>query len=120
MKPIIIYNCLFTRLMKLDGIVLFPFVLISTKEEETLPSVIKHELTHVRQIYREGFFSFYFQYVCMMMKNISYFYSTDSLFSNNSFEDEAYEIENEPLNEKDKLLSNWKGPDYDDDFHKNK
>ena len=119
MKPILIYNCLFTQIMKLDGLVLFPFVLISTKEEETLPSVIKHELTHVRQIYREGFFSFYFQYVCMMMKNISYF-TTYSLFSNNSFEDEAYNIENEPLNKEDKLLSNWKGSDHDDNFYKNK
>lgn len=119
MKPILIYNCLFTKIMKLDGLVLFPFVLISTKEEETLPSVIKHELTHVRQIYREGFFSFYFQYIYMMMKN-SFYFNSDSLFRNNSFEDEAYDIENEPLNNEDKLLSNWKGLDHDDDFYKNK
>ena len=119
MKPIIIYNCLFTQLMDLDGLVLFPFILISTKEEETLPSVMKHELTHVRQIYREGFFSFYFQYGYMMMKN-SFYCTNDSLFSNNSFEDEAYEIEDEPLTQEDKLLSNWKGPDHDDDFYKTK
>ena len=117
MKPIIIYNCLLTQIIELDGIVLFPFVLISTKEDETLPSVIKHELTHVRQIYREGFFSFYYQYLCLIIKNKLY-YTSNSLFSNNFFEDEAYEIENEPLTEEDKLLSNWKGPSHDNNFYK--
>ena len=65
------------------------------------------------------------QYTNTCYKNIKkkigdIYFTTYSLFSNNSFEDEAYNIENEPLNKEDKLLSNWKGSDHDDNFYKNK
>jgi len=84
----VIYNSYITRLLNLDGLVLYPFVLVSTSNDETLPSILKHEVTHVHQIERDGFCKFYFQY-CMYMCVDSY--------KNNIYEQEAFADENMAL-----------------------
>lgn len=84
----VIYNSYLTRLLNLDGLVLYPFVLVSTSNDETLPSILKHEVTHVHQIERDGFCKFYFQY-CMHMCVDSY--------TNNIYEQEAFKNENSAL-----------------------
>ena len=60
MKPYMIYNSRLLHCLNLDGLVIYPFVFIATKKEETLPSVIKHEMVHVKQVKREGFCLFYY------------------------------------------------------------
>lgn len=61
MKIKLIRNSLIAKLLKVDGIVLFPFILCSAKR----PSVktINHELIHILQVKRDGFFYFYFTYL---------------------------------------------------------
>ena len=86
----VIYNSYITRFLNLDGLVLYPFVLLSTSNDETLPSILKHEVTHVHQIERDGFCKFYFQY-CMHMCVDSY--------TNNIYEQEAFKNENSALRE---------------------
>lgn len=109
MKPIIIYESKITNYLNMDGLVLFPFVLISEKEEDTLPSVLKHELTHVKQIYRDGFCGFYTRYFCSVVKSLMSGKDIVHALSSNDYEQEAYELENTDLDDEDIRISGWKG-----------
>jgi len=93
----VIYNSYITRLLNLDGLVLYPFVLLSTSIDETLPSILKHEVTHVHQIEREGFCKFYFHY-CKKMCFDSYI--------NNIYEQEAFSNETVALTQSEIKLLN--------------
>ena len=93
----VIYNSYITRFLNLDGLVLYPFVLLSTSNDETLPSILKHEVTHVHQVKREGFCKFYLQY-CKNMWFDSYI--------NNIYEQEAFEKENRALTQSEIKLLN--------------
>ena len=92
MFTIVVYNSLIIKLLSFEGLVLYPFVLLSASQNEILPSVLKHEITHVYQIEREGICNFYCKYL-RYMKNDSY--------ENNPFEQEAYFDENKPLTRND-------------------
>ena len=96
-KVKVIYNSYITRLLNLDGLVLYPFVLISTTNDETLPSILKHEVTHVHQIERDGFCKFYFWYFTYML--------IDS-YTNNIYEQEAFSNENNALTQNELELLN--------------
>lgn len=93
----VIYNSYITWLLNLDGLVLYPFILVSTSNEDTLPSILKHEVTHVHQIEREGFCKFYFHY-CILTWTDSYI--------NNKYEQEAYSNENIALTQAELELLN--------------
>ena len=108
MKPIIIYESSICKYLNFDGLVLYPFILINTKENETLPSTIKHEITHIRQIYSYGIFNFYFKYGVSIFKNILNG-NIENIFISNEFEEEAYNIEMVKLTKKDIELAEWKG-----------
>jgi hypothetical protein len=88
----VVYESSLMRWLQLDGMVLYPFILISTSKEETLPSTLKHEVTHVRQIERDGVFKFYCNY-CVYMCNDCY--------TNNKYEQEAYATESAALSQND-------------------
>lgn len=45
------------------AIVVYPFVLFSEAQDEVHPDIMRHELVHVGQINRDGWFPFYFRYV---------------------------------------------------------
>ena len=96
-KVKVIYNSYITQLLNLDGLVLYPFVLLSTSIDETLPSILKHEVTHVHQIEREGFCKFYFHY-CKNMWFDSY--------TNNIYEQEAFSNETIALTQSEIELLN--------------
>lgn len=61
MKIRLIRNSSLARLIKVDGIVLYPFIFCAAKR----PSVktINHELIHILQVKRDGFIRFYFTYL---------------------------------------------------------
>ena len=106
----VIYNSYITRLLNLDGLVLYPFVLVSTPNDETLPSILKHEVTHVHQIERDGFCKFYFRYFTHML--------IDS-YKNNIYEQEAFSNENNALTQTEIELLNLSPtfPKTDDAMH---
>lgn len=60
MKIRVVRNSTLAKILRVEGIVLFPFIFFSSN----VPSVkiINHELIHILQIKREGFFKFYFNY----------------------------------------------------------
>lgn len=93
----VVYDSSLMRWLQLDGLVLYPFVLMSTSKEDTLPSTLKHEITHVRQIERDGCCNFYCNY-CIYMCNDCY--------ANNKYEQEAYSTESTALTQADLELLN--------------
>ena len=56
MRPIIIYNSIITKYLRLDGLILYPFILISEKKENTSIITLKHEFIHIEQIKKYGVF----------------------------------------------------------------
>ena len=94
-----IFNSSFTKFFNLDGIVLYPFVFISTSKENTPSQIIKHELIHVMQIRRENSpFLFYLKYMYFIICSLIF---TQGVLYNayymNKYEVEAYENEDKPL-----------------------
>lgn len=84
----VLYTSWIPRLLSLDGLVLYPFILLSTSYHDTLPSTFKHEMMHVNQIERDGWCRFYCQY-CL--------YTCMYGYENNNYEIEAYSVENTAL-----------------------
>lgn len=61
MPLIIIKNSKLARALKVDGIVLYPFIMFSSPIPNQI--LINHELVHVDQIKRVGVLRFYFTYL---------------------------------------------------------
>ena len=106
MKPIIIYNSKITHYFKIDGLVLYPFILISENKENTSLTTLKHEFIHIEQIKRYGIFQFYYQYLKYIFKIYNETDDISRAFIENEFEEEAYNRENEPLTKEERLLLN--------------
>jgi hypothetical protein len=119
MKPIIIYESKIARYFDIDGLVLYPFVLINESEDNAMPSTIKHELTHVRQVERDGFCQFYSKYFGHMFRHLLKG-DVEGAFTEHEYEKEAYGIEMVALNEDDIIMSNWKGSKTDKEQYKRK
>lgn len=54
---------------------------------------LRHELTHVRQIARVGFFTFYWRWICEYLANRRSGMSSDEAYRHISFEEEAFREE---------------------------
>ena len=120
MNPVVVFNSSFTKFFELDGIVLYPFVLISETRENTMPSTLKHELMHVKQVQREGFLGFYCKYASYIANTLWETGDLQKAFIENEFEDEAYGIEMVSLDSDDLLLSGWDGARSDAEYKRNK
>jgi hypothetical protein len=96
-----VYDSSFTQFFKLEGIVLWPFVFISKPKAEVSPRILKHELTHVDQVRREGPLRFYTKYVYYIWASRNEYGNFSNAFFYNEYEDEAYENEKNPLTEEE-------------------
>jgi hypothetical protein len=77
------------------GKVLYPFVLFKQAQDEVTDVLFRHEMEHVYQVKREGWFGFYLKYLWV---NIRHGYAS------NPFEIEANERENDPLTDEERKL----------------
>jgi hypothetical protein len=93
LKITLVKNSKFARLLKVDGIVLFPFIFFS----ETRPSIktINHELIHILQVRREGSIRFYFNYLKEYWQFRLKGYSHTESYLAISYEVEAYGHQND-------------------------
>src|SRR3990172_10904692 len=102
----IIYNHWYPKKFGLGAITLYPYILIADKKEDLSPTILKHELIHVEQIRRHGYW-FYATYILKIFKNLTSqclnggdCYTSRCFWDayyDNSFELEAYEREGEPF-----------------------
>jgi len=104
-----IFDSSFTKFFKLEGIVLYPFVFISMPKDKVSPKILKHELTHVEQVRREGPLKFYTKYLYYIYKSRQQNGNFLSAFLYNEYEDEAYENETNPLTDDEIRETEWKG-----------
>lgn len=93
MKIKLVKNSKFARIIKVDGIVVFPFIFFA--EARPGVKIINHELIHILQVRREGFIRFYFNYLKEYAQfRLKGFNHAESYLSI-SYEIEAYEHQND-------------------------
>jgi hypothetical protein len=84
-----------------NGKVLYPFVLFAVPKAQVSDRLFRHELQHVYQVWRMGWFGFYLGYLWHGIRHG---------YRNHPFEVEANERENDPLTDREKQLkrdSKW-------------
>jgi hypothetical protein len=116
----IVYDSHLAEHLGVDGIVLYPFILIAKKQCDAQPSLLKHELTHVHQLKRHGFCVFYAKYFYYIIQNLLKSGNFNTAFIENEFEYEAYGIENEPLTDDEIIEIGRDMPRTDKEWFKNK
>ena len=80
------------RLIGVDAIVLYPYVLFTGAKEGIAPLLLKHEMIHVRQVRREGWAGFYARYLKEYFSLRLKGKNRNEAYRNISFEQEAYEL----------------------------
>ena len=82
---------------KYRGKVLYPFVLFSQAQEDVTDQLFRHELEHVYQIRRNGWFCFYLKYVLLAIR-----YG----YEKHPFELEAEARQDDPLTDEEREIKN--------------
>lgn len=82
--------CYSSRLIrkKYAAWVLYPFIFIRDAKEDCSDRLFRHEMEHVYQVMRDGWWTFYIKYLYRLAKHG---------YMDNPYEVEARERENEPL-----------------------
>ncbi len=88
MKPNFIHPSFLARFLRVNAIVLYPFIFFAEKNPSS--ELINHELIHVDQIRRHGFMGFYFLYLKEYLSHRKNGQGHDEAYRNISFEKEAY------------------------------
>jgi hypothetical protein len=87
---VILYNSKLAKLLKVDGITLFPFIFIANKKGNSLEWRINHEKVHLRQQLKWLIIPFYvvylFEYAIGRFKGLNH----NQAYRNISFEKEAW------------------------------
>lgn len=84
-----IKNSRLAKLLRVNGIVLYPFIFFAPKDPN--PILVNHELIHVAQIKRLGVIKFYTRYLLEYLKARRAGLSHDRAYRAISFEREAYD-----------------------------
>jgi hypothetical protein len=92
---ILVKDSYFAKILKVDGIVLYPFVFFSAANPNQI--LINHEMIHVEQIKECGVVKFYmsylWQYISFRFKGSGHYQAYMSI----SFEKEAYKNQTKDL-----------------------
>lgn len=77
-------------LLKVDGMALFPFILVRKADHQTNPSLINHEKIHLVQQLELLIIPFYLLYLANYVINLGRYRNHDRAYRNIVFEKEAY------------------------------
>jgi hypothetical protein len=93
------------RILGIGAITLYPYILISSRSIVTPSALLKHEMEHVHQVRRDGWFRFYARYLAEYFKNLLLYRSHNKAYFNISYEVEARAAESMSLTaaEKDEV-----------------
>lgn len=83
-----IYNSFIPKVLKVDGITIYPFIFFASKDPSD--TLVRHEMVHVEQIKYYGWLRFYASY---LIEYLSYRVRGDSknvAYNKISYEVEAY------------------------------
>lgn len=90
-----VYNFLPFRWSWIGGMVIYPFMLFKRPKEEVSDRLFRHELEHVYQVRREGWFKFYLTYLWESIRRG---------YKSNKYEVAANAVENTPLTAEERKL----------------
>jgi hypothetical protein len=90
-----VYNFLPLRKSWIGGITIYPFIFFKRKREEITDRLFRHEMEHIYQVERLGWFKFYLTY---LWQNIRVGYKR------NKYELEAESVEMLPLSPKERAI----------------
>ncbi len=90
------YPVIVASFLKVDGITLFPFIFIRTKELLNDKSLIRHEQIHLRQQLELLILPFYLFYLINYLYNLWKLKNRTSAYHFIIFEKEAYRYEHDP------------------------
>lgn len=79
------------------GVVLYPWMLFKGEPSQVPDYLFRHELQHVYQIQRDGFFKFYFKYLWYLLRHG---------YLDNPYEVEAFAVQHDPLTDEEQVLVN--------------
>lgn len=85
----IVRNSRLARILRVNGIVLYPFVFLAPKDPDVY--LLNHELIHLAQIKRVGVLRFYVTYLREYLRFRKQRMGHDEAYRSISFEREAYE-----------------------------
>ncbi len=88
-----VFNSKIPKLIKMEAITLYPFILYRAKQWETSPKTVCHELIHCAQINQLGVLRFYISYGLEYLKGRLKGMSHYDAYMNISFEKEAYSMQ---------------------------
>lgn len=94
------YNHWIPRLLQVEGIVLFPFMLFANDHDYYIhdePRIMRHELRHVYQIRVEGVLTFYIKYLINYLRNLVTYRNHFNAYWNIWFEIDARSAESKIL-----------------------
>ena len=96
MKIRVVYRFLPFRYWNwIGGMVIYPFMLFKRSKEEITDRLFRHELEHVYQVERLGWFKFYLTYI---------WHNVKAGYRNNPYEIEADARANDPLTDEERKL----------------
>lgn len=90
-----VYKFLPFRWSWIGGMVIYPFMLFKRSREEVTDRIFRHELEHVYQVRREGWFKFYLTYLWESLRRG---------YKGNKYEIAANAVEDTPLTEEERKL----------------
>lgn len=94
MKPRYYFNSKIPKLFKADGITLYPCVFIASgKATAESSGLLAHEQTHVEQIQKIGFWSFYVSYFLYYFAGRLHHKNHKDAYLQIPFEIEAYNVQ---------------------------
>jgi hypothetical protein len=105
MRIIVKHDHWLPKLLDVEGIVIYPFVLFSPPKEKMYSSLYKHEMAHVQQVRRTGWLAFYVGYLLASLANYLYYRDTWKAYWHIPHEFDARAVQSLPLtkDEKDEL-----------------
>jgi hypothetical protein len=95
--------------MNINGMALFPFILVQSERLKHDKAVIDHERIHIRQQAELLILPFYLLYLLNYLVNLIVYRNHDKAYMNIVFEREAYANEVDPAYLQQRKLYNWCG-----------
>ncbi|MEZ4871258.1 MAG: hypothetical protein R2827_03225 [Bdellovibrionales bacterium] len=93
----------YPKLIGVGAITLYPYILVSTERFQTPDCLLRHELEHVYQVRKLGWFKFYFLYLKDYIVGLFKYRNHNLAYLNISFEIEARKSESQALNDEQRF-----------------
>ena len=95
------HNHWLPKLIRTEGITLYPFILLREKKEYIKRDTYKHELQHCYQIEELGILNFYASYIFYFLAGLFRYRNGNEAYHKIPYEEEAYKVQGDPWRNRD-------------------